>query len=57
MENDCEPFKKSLKIEFMVDQNNVYLKSNSLVSRILAKLGHSSSSLAITSSNRACKTR
>jgi hypothetical protein len=43
MENGCA-LHKDLKIDYMVDQN-VYIKS-SLLSRILAKLGHSSLALS-----------
>lgn len=53
--HSCE---KGLKIDFMVDQNSaVFIKNSSLITRILAKLGHSSSSLAIASStvSHACK--
>lgn len=41
MENDFTLRDDSLKIDFMFDQN-VYIRS-SLLSRILSKLGHSSS--------------
>lgn len=51
MENDYNSREKNLKIEFMVDQNSVYIRNSSLLSRILAKLGHSTSSLAISSSS------
>jgi hypothetical protein len=49
MKNDCKTRGTDLKIEFMVDQNSVYIRNSSLLSRILAKLGHSTSSLAISS--------